>query len=293
MDLLGTPDRPVIAGFSIGGTSPLNPPGLCEINLSTAAAAADLAPFGVIQGVTASLMPCLIGEGTEPHLFELFNEGADAGNRVRRRDHVCDAGLRPEIRRQRRGAVHAGPAERSEPREGGLLWSRVRAAGQPDLHDGSDTGVRDGAEPGNRPDRRAVRSAGEPGRMRILPQRDDDHLPGLPVRYGRADTATRQDRINGSDVGVRHERRRHRRCDDRLRVGDASKQEPGQSDVQPAGGVPGHGLPDGVLRRGGNDDGDDDVHGRRQQRVRAVHANGGLPDQSWRESAGGLLRDAE
>ena len=77
MDLLGTPDRPVIVGFSIGGTSPLNPPGLCEINLSTAAAAADLAPFGVIQGVTASLMPCLIGEGTEPHLFELFNEGSD------------------------------------------------------------------------------------------------------------------------------------------------------------------------------------------------------------------------
>jgi len=79
MDLLGTADRPVIVGFSIGGTSPLNPPGLCEINLSTAAAAADLAPFGVIQGVTASLMPCLIGEGTEPHLFELFNEGLDAG----------------------------------------------------------------------------------------------------------------------------------------------------------------------------------------------------------------------
>ncbi len=77
MDLLGTPDRPVIVGFSIGGTSPLNPPGLCEINLSTAAAAADTAPFGVLQGVTASIMPCLIGEGTEPHLFELFNEGSD------------------------------------------------------------------------------------------------------------------------------------------------------------------------------------------------------------------------
>lgn len=77
MELLGTFDRPVIVGFSIGGTSPLNPPGLCEINLSTAAAAADTAPFGVLQGVTASIMPCLIGEGTEPHLFELFNEGSD------------------------------------------------------------------------------------------------------------------------------------------------------------------------------------------------------------------------
>ncbi|HJQ69266.1 MAG TPA: hypothetical protein VKA70_09850, partial [Blastocatellia bacterium] len=77
MDLFGTPERPVLVGFSIGGTSPLNPPGLCEVNLSTAAAAADTAPFGVIQGVTASIMPCLIGEGTEPHLFELFNEGSD------------------------------------------------------------------------------------------------------------------------------------------------------------------------------------------------------------------------
>ena len=84
-DLFGTPDRPVLVGFSIGGTSPFNPPGLCEINLSTAATAADTAPFGVIsdnpigaiQGVTASIMPCLIGEGTEPHLFELFNEASD------------------------------------------------------------------------------------------------------------------------------------------------------------------------------------------------------------------------
>lgn len=75
MDLLGTEAQPVIAGFSVGGLSPLNPPGLCEINLSTAAAAADTGPFGVIQGQTASIMPCLIGEGTEPTIFELFNEG--------------------------------------------------------------------------------------------------------------------------------------------------------------------------------------------------------------------------
>jgi hypothetical protein len=78
MDLLGTPFRPVIAGFSIGGLSPLNPPGLCEVNLSELARAADTAPFGVLAGgQTASIMPCLIGEGTEPTLFELFNEGAD------------------------------------------------------------------------------------------------------------------------------------------------------------------------------------------------------------------------
>lgn len=78
MDLLGTPERPVIAGYSVGGTSPLNPPGLCETNLSEAAVAADNGRFGIIQGQTASIRPCLIGEGTEPHIFELFNSGRDA-----------------------------------------------------------------------------------------------------------------------------------------------------------------------------------------------------------------------
>ncbi|HWC78022.1 MAG TPA: hypothetical protein VG778_11200, partial [Blastocatellia bacterium] len=62
-----------------GGLSPLNPPGLCETNLGDAARAADTAPFGVIQGQTASIMPCLIGEGTEPTIFELFIDGRDAG----------------------------------------------------------------------------------------------------------------------------------------------------------------------------------------------------------------------
>lgn len=78
MDLLGTPSRPVITGYSEGGASPLNPPGLCETNLSLAAARADLSPFGAIDGQTASIQACLIGEGTEPHIFELFNEGQDA-----------------------------------------------------------------------------------------------------------------------------------------------------------------------------------------------------------------------
>jgi hypothetical protein len=78
MDILGTPDRPVITGYSEGGASPLNPPGLCETNLSLAAANADSSPFKVIDGQTASIQDCLIGEGTEPHIFELFNEGRDA-----------------------------------------------------------------------------------------------------------------------------------------------------------------------------------------------------------------------
>jgi hypothetical protein len=80
MDLLGTADFPVIAGFSIGGLDPLNPPGLCETNLSVAAAAADAGAFGVLAGnqIAAVGCNCCIGEGTEPTIFELFNEGSQA-----------------------------------------------------------------------------------------------------------------------------------------------------------------------------------------------------------------------
>jgi hypothetical protein len=80
MDLIGTLDRPVITGYSIGGLDPLNPPGLCETNLSEAARAAETT-FGVLVGnQTAAIgCNCLIGEGTEPTIFELFNGGADAG----------------------------------------------------------------------------------------------------------------------------------------------------------------------------------------------------------------------
>jgi hypothetical protein len=77
MDLLGTLDRPVITGYSIGGLAETNPPGLCETNLSEAARQADTNPFGVIQGQIASIAPCLIGEGTEPTIFELFEDGSD------------------------------------------------------------------------------------------------------------------------------------------------------------------------------------------------------------------------
>src|SRR5882724_8501699 len=77
MDLLGTDIQPVITGFSISGLSPLNPPGLCEINLSEAARAADTSAFGVIQGTIGAInCACCIGEGTEPTIFELFNEGS-------------------------------------------------------------------------------------------------------------------------------------------------------------------------------------------------------------------------
>jgi hypothetical protein len=81
MDLLGTSSFPVIAGYSIGGLDPLNPPGLCETNLSVVAAAADAGAFGVLTGgqVAAIGCSCCIGEGTEPTIFELFNEGTTAG----------------------------------------------------------------------------------------------------------------------------------------------------------------------------------------------------------------------
>jgi hypothetical protein len=80
MDLLGTSDRPVITGYSIGGLSPLNPPGLCETDLNAAAVAADAGTFGILPGnqIAAVGCNCCIGEGTEPTIFELFNEGSNA-----------------------------------------------------------------------------------------------------------------------------------------------------------------------------------------------------------------------
>ncbi len=79
MDLLGTVNNPVLTGYSIGGLAQTTPPGLCEINVSEAARAADGNPFGVLQSTTASILACLIGEGTEPTLYEFFNEGQGPG----------------------------------------------------------------------------------------------------------------------------------------------------------------------------------------------------------------------
>jgi hypothetical protein len=78
MDLLGTYERPVLAGYSVGYQLPTLPPGLCELDLGEAARLADAGVFGVIQGFTASVLACLVGEGTEPTLYEYFNEGKDA-----------------------------------------------------------------------------------------------------------------------------------------------------------------------------------------------------------------------
>ena len=77
MDLLGTPDRPVIVGYSSGGRSPLNPPGLCESNLGELARIADTGPFRVIDGQISSIKAKFIGECTESEIFEVFNQGMD------------------------------------------------------------------------------------------------------------------------------------------------------------------------------------------------------------------------
>lgn len=71
MELFGDPavgSGAVIVGFSTGGNVGAIPPGLCETNLSQAAPAAD-APF----------MPLQIGMGTEPEIYELFNDGVTGG----------------------------------------------------------------------------------------------------------------------------------------------------------------------------------------------------------------------
>ncbi|HMG35363.1 MAG TPA: hypothetical protein VKM94_15595 [Blastocatellia bacterium] len=134
MDLIGTLDRSVLTGYSIGGQDPLNPPGLCEINLSEAARAADTNPFGVIQGETASIgCPlCCIGEGTEPTLFELFNEGRVASIRsdgtfeqaaadfdLRAEGNVsalCTPPLQRDLNRDRLCFLGVGCSPRSSPR---------------------------------------------------------------------------------------------------------------------------------------------------------------------------------
>jgi hypothetical protein len=82
MDVLGlvpTGDSvPILTGYSGGGAAITNPPGLCEVNLGKAALDADT-NFGVLpDGQTAVVASGLIGEGTEPALFEFFNEGTPA-----------------------------------------------------------------------------------------------------------------------------------------------------------------------------------------------------------------------
>lgn len=76
MDLLGTQGRPVLTGYSVGLLAITNPPGICEGNLSELARAADNGTFGVLPGGQfGSVRPGVIGEGTEPTVFEFFDAG--------------------------------------------------------------------------------------------------------------------------------------------------------------------------------------------------------------------------
>ena len=59
----------------MGGLSPLNPPGLCETNLGSVAAASEGTTLGVNGGV-GIVASNLIGEGTEPTIYELFDSGS-------------------------------------------------------------------------------------------------------------------------------------------------------------------------------------------------------------------------
>lgn len=69
MEIIGDAAAPVLVGFTTGFDGVFNtgtiPPGLCETNLSEASPAAD-SPF---------FMDGAIGMGTEPSLYEYFNDG--------------------------------------------------------------------------------------------------------------------------------------------------------------------------------------------------------------------------
>jgi hypothetical protein len=78
MVLVGSAADPVLVGYSMGNLSTTNPPGLCETNLSEAARSAEANTFGVVQSQTANVEPGMIGEGTEPTIYEFFNAGTNA-----------------------------------------------------------------------------------------------------------------------------------------------------------------------------------------------------------------------
>ena len=80
------------------------------------------------------------------------------------------------------------------------------AAGEPDVLDGGDDVCGDADDDGV--SELVVRGAVEPGWLRILPERSNDDLSGIPDRDGNTAAETGQDGDDGGDAGVRHERRR-------------------------------------------------------------------------------------
>src|SRR5258705_10731305 len=128
--------------------------------------------------------------------------------------------------------------------------------------------------------------------MRVLAERDDDHLPGIPVRDWDTATTTGQDGDDGGDADVRHERRRDAGSGDSADQRDAGELQPDPGDDPGGGESAGNGIPGGVLWRRVDDTGDDDVLGRRQQRVWTVTANDDVHVEFRDESTGGDLGDA-
>ena len=97
----------------------------------------------------------------------------------------------------------------------------MRAAGEPAMPDGSAWDVCDDADD-NGSSERVVRGAVESAGVRVLPERDDDDLSRIHVRDRDTVAATREDSIDGSGAGMRHERRRSSGSDDRVDERDAS-----------------------------------------------------------------------
>jgi len=118
MDLLGTALKPVIAGYSIGFLDPANPPGLCETDLGQAALSADIDTFGVVQSQTANVASCLIGEGTEPTIYEIFNQstvGPDFDLRFEGNDASFSPVTQADVNRSSVGFFGVGSAFPANP----------------------------------------------------------------------------------------------------------------------------------------------------------------------------------
>ena len=267
MDLLGTEDSPVISGYSIGGLDGLNPPGLCETNLSIAALNAETT-FGLLIGnQTAAIgCNCLIGEGTEPTIFELFNEGllahtgaggeqvfatADFDLRFEGNDSAtCTSTRQHDFNRGKVGFLGIGCNPPANP------ICLVTVAGPFVTTPGGGADLVDSlcAVP-----LQLVGCGFFPNEVTIICQGFEAET-GVPLQRPGKTVTTAATLSKGDDPGV-------------VDVWD---------DVDER-------VPVGVLRRSRNDTGDDDVLVGRQQRVWTVHEDDDVRDSVGYESAGGVI----
>src|SRR5438552_67331 len=143
-----------------------------------------------------------------------------------------------------------------------LPWSKLRVPGESVLRCNRAGDVCDDPDY-DRAGECAVRGAVEHSRVRVLPERSNDRMPGLCGRHRNTAAETRQDGDNGGVAVVRHERRRDTGCDDRAWKRNASELQPDNGSGEHVGVVwydkfeRGRGS---MLGRTGSDKGDDDVH---------------------------------